>query len=173
MRLFSKKCTILLIFLILLIALTLFNFNLVNKKYINIGFGIILIILLSYEIITEIGENYEDKPQNELVLKIVNKLKKAHPEIEKVVPNLKFFEGRKSYTINKKYVFICLKDEKGQLYHNNQLVLVILHEIAHALCDEIGHTDKFQSILDDLLISAENVGLYDSTIPHIPNYCEY
>lgn len=172
MRLISKKCTILLIFLLLLLALTLSRLR-INKQYINITFGIILIALLSYEIITEIGENYEDKPQHELVLQIVEKLKKAHPEIERIVPQLRFFEGRKSYTINKKYVFICLKDKNGEIYHNNQLVLVILHEIAHALCDEIGHTPKFQNILDELLKSAEQVGLYRSDIPHIPDYCEY
>ena len=172
MRLISKKCIILLIFLILLLALTLTRLR-INKQYINLFFGIILIALLSYEIITEIGENYEDKPQHELVLQIVEKLKIAHPEIERIVPQLRFFEGRKSYTINKKYVFICLKDKNGEIYQHNQLVLVILHEIAHALCDEIGHTQKFQNILDELLKSAEQYGLYRSDIPHIPDYCEY
>lgn len=172
MRLISKKCIILLIFLILLLALTLSRLK-INKQYINVTFGILLIGLLSYEIISEIGENYEDKPQHELVLQIVEKLKNVHPEIQRIVPQLRFFEGRKSYTINKKYVFICLKDKNGELYHYNQLVLVILHEIAHALCDEIGHTPKFQNILDELLKSAENLGLYRSDIPHIPDYCEY
>ncbi len=172
MRLISKKCIILLLVLILLLAITLAKLR-VNKSYVNMIFGFILIILLSYEIITEIGENYEDKPQDEYVLNIVNQLRKAHPDINRIAPKLRFFEGRKSYTINKTYVFICLKDQHGKLYHQNQLVLVICHEIAHALCDEIGHTDKFQSILDELLIAAENIGLYNPKIPHIPNYCEY
>ena len=56
MRLISKKCIILLIFLTLLLALSLSRLR-INKQYINITFGIILILLLSYEIITEIGEN--------------------------------------------------------------------------------------------------------------------
>lgn len=172
MRFISKKCTILLIVLVLLLALSLSRLK-INKQYINITCGIILILLLSYEIVTEIGENYEDKPEDPYVLEIVEKLKKCHPAIEQVAPKLKFFEGEKSYTINKKYVHICLKDEKGDLYHQNQLVLVIAHEIAHALCDEIGHTHKFQKILDELLKSAEKIGVYDSTIPHVPNYCEY
>jgi hypothetical protein len=172
MRFISKKCIILLVFLILLLAITLSTLK-INRQYINIIFGIILIILLSYEIITEIGENYETKPQNELVLQIVEKLKKSHPDIERIAPTLKFFEGNKSYTINKKHVFICLKDKNGNIYHHNQLVLVVAHEIAHALCDEIGHTQKFQSILDELLIYAEKAGIYNSKIPHIPDYCEY
>jgi len=172
MRLISKKCSILVVFLILLLALTLSRMK-IDKHYINIGFGFILIALLSYEIITEIGENYETKPQNELVLEIVEQLKKCHPDIERISPTLKFFEGNKSYTINKKHVFICLKDKNGEIYHKNQLVLVIAHEIAHALCDEIGHTNKFQSILDELLLEAEKNGIYNSKIPHIPDYCEY
>ena len=75
MRLISKKCSILIVFLILLLALSLSRLK-INKQYINIGFGIILMALLSYEIITEIGENYETKPQDELVLDIVEQLKK-------------------------------------------------------------------------------------------------
>lgn len=172
MRLMSKKCVILLLVLILFLAIALTKLK-INHSYVNLTFGILLIILLAYEIVTEIGENYEDKPQDEYVLNIVNKLKEAHPDIKRIAPKLKFFEGRKSYTINKTYVFICLKDEKGKLYQQNQLVLVICHEIAHALCDEIGHTKKFQSILDELLISAERAGMYDPRIPHVPNYCEY
>jgi len=175
MRLISKKCSLLLIFIILLLAIVLskIKLNYIQYKYVNIFFAVILSLLLSYEIIVEIGENYEDKPQDKYVLHLVEKLKYAHPDIERIAPKLKFFEGNKSYTINKTYVFICLKDQHGKLYHQNQLTLVILHEIAHALCDEIGHTEKFQNILDELLESAEKEGLYDSRIPHIPNYCEY
>lgn len=172
MRLISKKCSILLLFLILLLALTLSRLN-VNKQYINAGFGILLIALLSYEIVTEIGENYENKPQDKLVLSIVEKLKQIDPKIKDIAPKLKFFEGNKSYTINKKYVFICLKDEKGKIYDYNQLVLVICHEIAHALCDEIGHTNKFQDILDGLLKKAADSGLYDPDKPPVDRYCEY
>lgn len=144
MRFISKKCLMLLIFIILVLAITLKKIR-INHTYLNILFGTILIILLSYEIITEIGENYEDKKQDEYVLSIVEKLAESNPDIKRIVPKLKFFEGKKSYTINKTYVFICLKDEKGKLYQQNQLVLVIAHEIAHALCDEIGHTEKFQN----------------------------
>jgi hypothetical protein len=175
MRLISKKTSLLLIFIILILAITLskIKINYVNYKYINIFFAVILSLLLSYEIIVEIGENYEDKPQDKYVLDLVHKLKEAHPDIKRILPKLRFFEGNKSYTINKTYVFICLKDQNGSLYHQNQLTLVILHEIAHALCDEIGHTEKFQNILDVLLEAAEKKGLYDSRIPHIQNYCEY
>lgn len=175
MRLISKKCSLLLIFIILMLAITLskLKLNYDQHRYINIFFAVVLTLLLSYEIIIEIGENYEDKPQDLYVLQLVDRLKEAHPDIKRIAPKLRFFEGNKSYTINKTYVFICLKDQYGKLYHQNQLVLVILHEIAHALCDEIGHTQKFQNILDELLEASEKAGLYDSRIPHIPNYCNY
>ena len=59
------------------------------------------------------------------------------------------------------------------MYAKNQLVLVLLHEIAHALCDEVGHTAKFNRILDDLLVKAAQKGVYNPKIPNIPDYCEY
>jgi hypothetical protein len=89
------------------------------------------------------------------------------------IKDLKFFKGKKSYTINKKYVHICLYDKNKELYHKNQLMLVLLHEISHALCDEIGHTEKFNNILEELLTLAELHGIYDPSIPTIPDYCEY
>ena len=98
--------------------------------------------------------------------------------ITKVVQSsgIKFFGGKsvkKSYTINKKYIFICLYDEHGNIYPDNQLIHVLLHEIAHSVCDEIGHTNKFNQILDIFLIEAQKNGLYDPTIPPIVDYCQY
>jgi hypothetical protein len=181
MRLFSKKSIILLICLILFISLT-FSCLKVNRQKINIICGVLLISLLIYEIITEIGENYDAKPQSDIVLSMVDvivnkmgeiKLRETDVRIKDIVPRLRFFEARKSFTINKQYVHICLRDKNGEMYHQNQLILVMLHEIAHVLCKEVGHTPKFQSILDELLIEARKVGLYNPNIPHIDDYCEY
>ena len=66
-----------------------------------------------------------------------------------------------------------LKALFGNIYPENQLIHVLLHEIAHSVCDEIGHTDKFNQILDIFLIEAEKNGLYDPKIPPIVNYCQY
>jgi len=168
----SKKSYLLLLSLIVLLAILLIKLRL-NSKYVDVFLAIFLFILLSYQIISEVGENYEDKPEDDYVLFLVEKVKDVHPAVTKVIPKLKFFEGKRSYTINKTYVHICKKDEKGKLYHENQLMLVLLHEIAHTICDEVGHTDKFQKILDELLLAAEKKGLYNPKIPHVPNYCEY
>ena len=48
---------------------------------------------------------------------------------------------------------------------------VAIHELAHVLCDEIGHTEKFYEIFNNLLDKAENLNIYDSDIPIISNYC--
>jgi hypothetical protein len=140
---------------------------------ISIVLGTILFILLACKILYEIQDNYENQMEDEDVLALVEQVRNVDPSVNKIVDRLKFFEGRKSYTINKTYVHICKKDKHGKLYARNQLVLVLLHEIAHALCDEVGHTDKFNRILDDLLEKASKKGIYDPSIPNIPDYCEY
>lgn len=140
---------------------------------ISVVLGIILFLLIACKILYEIRDNYENQVEDEDVLALVEQIRNVDPSVNKVVDRLKFFEGRKSYTINKTYVHICKKDKHGKLYARNQLVLVLLHEISHALCDEVGHTDKFNRILDDLLEKAAKKGLYDPSIPNIPDYCEY
>ena len=54
-----------------------------------------------------------------------------------------------SYTINKKHVYICMHDKHGEYYDRNMLIYVLIHELAHVICDEIGHTDKFNQINDE------------------------
>ena len=133
----------------------------------------LLLFLLACKILQEIRDNYENQTEDDDVLRLVDKVRQVDPKVDDIVDHLKFFEGRKSYTINKKYVHICKNDKNGKLYQENQLVLVLLHEIAHALCDEVGHTDKFSRILDDLLAKAARKKVYNPNIPHIPDYCEY
>jgi len=135
--------------------------------------AIILLIYLIYKISKEIRDNFEDQNEDPYVLQLVQEIRHIDPSVDNIVDKLKFFEGNKSYTINKTYVHLCKKDKDGNIYHKNQLVLVLLHEIAHALCNEVGHTTKFNEILNDLLAKAEKHGVYDSKIPHVPNYCEY
>lgn len=96
-----------------------------------------------------------------------NQLAEIHPRFR----NVELYVGEKSYTINKRKVFICMKDTKGRYYSRNMLCYVILHEYAHMLCDEVDHTNKFQRIFSDLLAKATARGLYDPNIPPISDYC--
>lgn len=93
----------------------------------------------------------------------------AIPEIR----NVKLSGSNKSFTINKEHIYICTKNEKGAYYDDNMLIYVLLHELAHVLCDEVGHTEKFKRIFRSLLHRAHEAGLYDPNIPPIDDYCNY
>lgn len=104
------------------------------------------------------------------IKEIYNKLKKLHPSGSK---KIKIKSGKKSFTINKQDMTLCLRDEKNKYYNDNMLMYVAIHELAHVLCDEIGHTKKFYAINDVLLEKAEKLGIYDSNKPIIQDYCNY
>lgn len=135
--------------------------------------GILLLLYVFYRLIIEIQDNYENKNEDKGVLELVEKIRHIDPSVNQIIDHLRFFEGEKSYTLDKKYVFICKKDKKTQeQYHQNQLVLVLIHEISHALCDEVGHTPKFDMIFENLLQKAIQKKIYDESIPNVENYCE-
>lgn len=58
-----------------------------------------------------------------------------------------------SYTINKgDEIVLCLRDPNtSQLHSLDKLTYVLIHEIAHIGCPEIGHTPLFKKIFSDLL----------------------
>lgn len=113
-----------------------------------------------------IKENHlQDDP---MLFKLKEILKPLHPGIK----SLKLYKGKKSYTINKDKIYLCLKDEKGDYYPTNHLLYVFLHEYSHFLNkDDIGHTEKFHQIFEDLIEKAHNMGIYNASIPPIENYC--
>ena len=141
--------------------------KLTTFQYLLLTIIIVLMILLLYLLISQVREKYQmDDP----VLKDVrNTLLKLHPAVK----DIKFMKGDKSYTINKKKIYLCLKDENGKYYNKNMLMYVTIHELAHVLCDEVGHTEKFHKIFDGLLEKATQMGMYNPSIPLEENYCEY
>lgn len=90
-----------------------------------------------------------------------------------VMKEISFFKGNKSYTINKHKVYLCLKNEHDEYYELNLLVYVVLHEIAHTLCESIGHTEEFHEIFELLLQEATKEGIFDNTKPIDPDYCTF
>ncbi len=119
-------------------------------------------------VLNSVLDNIEHFTSRDPVLdKLKTQLSVLHPKFQ----NVELYEGNKSYTINKKKVFVCLKDENGRYYNRNMLAYVILHEYSHMLCKSIGHTAEFDSIFDDLLAKASRMGLYDPSIPPLENYC--
>ena len=108
----------------------------------------------------------EDDP---MLIDIRKTLEPVFPDINTVI----LLKGKKSYTINKKKIHLCLFDKEGKYYDKNMLIYVTLHELAHVRCDEVGHTDKFHNIFTDILDTAARKGIYDPKKPIIKNYCEY
>jgi len=128
-------------------------------------FIVLFLLLLGYILYIRIKEYYQQS--DPMLHKIKELVLPLHPKINDIL----FFESDKSYTINKKRIYLCLKDSEHRYYSLNMLVYVAVHEISHVLCDEIGHTSKFYDIFRDLLKKAEEIGIYDSSIPITKNYC--
>lgn len=144
-------------------------------------FIIILIIIIALLIAGQIEEySLQDDPKLNEIKIIIEPLFSKNIKYtgylttlndRDILNELSFYKGNKSYTINKEKVFLCLKDKNENYYHINTLIYVTLHEISHAICDEIGHTSKFNKIFDELLDKASSMKIYDSTIPIVQDYC--
>ena len=147
----SKKCETLTTFNITVLLLVLTCF-----------------FLLTWILINQVKDYYsQHNPYLKEVVSII-KNKMTDPEILKALNSVTFHEGEDSYTINKKKTYVCLTDENGEYYSHHTLTYVILHEMAHVLCDEIGHTEKFHKIFKQILKKAEECGLHDPN-KSIPN----
>lgn len=161
----------LLLFTILAICISVSILSMLKVKHdIKLYFitGIIVTsIIFLYVISVRIHEKYlEDDP---VLVELREELRTCFPEIDNTV----ILRGRKSYTINKKTMHICMVDKDGKYYDKNMLKYVIIHELAHVLCEEIGHTPLFHKIFEELLRKAIKCKVYDDKIPTIKNYCEY
>ena len=106
-------------------------------------------------------------PKDPVLKELQEQLSVLHPRFK----SIELYEGKKSYTLNKKHVYICLKDENGRYYNRNMLVYVCLHEYAHLLNVEIGHGKEFQQIFQQVLNAASERGLYNPSIPPLKQYC--
>lgn len=126
---------------------------------------LVFLCLTAYLIYNQIHEYYA---QLDPILPVI---RKHIAPLDPVVEDLQFYEGNKSYTINKQKIYLCLRDENKNYYDFNMLVYVAIHELAHVLCDEIGHTAKFHMIFEELLQKASKMGIYDPSKPIIQDYC--
>ena len=146
---------------------------------------IVLIVLLLFIIfiVKDIRENYLEsdpfllKIRKELDIFFDTEESWEYPidsdKAKNVMKNIKIYKGEKSYTINKRKVYLCMKNEKGNYYSKNTLIYVLAHEISHVLCDEIGHTEKFHEIFEILLNKMIERRLYNPSLPPEENYCAY
>jgi hypothetical protein len=66
---------------------------------------------------------------------------------------------------------VCLRKNPHEFYSWNSLMYVMCHEVAHVICDELHHTEKFHAINAALLKRAQTLGYYDPRVPFESNYC--
>lgn len=142
-----------------------------NKSFVQILLPCIFMILLAVIIVFIIIRYLErDKMEDDPMLHILRKrLMGVHP----IVENMNLYKGKKSYTLNKDKIFMCLNDKNGDYYDENTLTYVLLHEMSHKLCDEIGHTEKFHDIFVSLQKRAIDMGVLDPKKQIVKDYCEY
>ena len=157
--------------------------NMSKETWFRIVLAIIIVLLIVWIISSKIRENYlADDPMLHDLKETIRPLFETDKEYDGLLSTLnyknvfnkiKLLKGDKSYTINKEKVYLCLKDEKGSYYSKNMLIYVTLHELSHVICPEIGHTDLFYEIFQEVLDKASDKGIYNPSIPLIKNYCTY
>ena len=105
---------------------------------------------------------------------MIERIKMDLLKVDSRVANLKFYASNESFTEDKKFVYLCLKDSDGNYYDYNMLMYVSLHELAHAFSQGIdtSHSSKeFKDNFRSLLKRGEEVGLYDPKKPLNYDYC--
>jgi len=67
-----------------------------------------------------------------------------------------------AYSVNKgEQLALCLRDAKDDTFIElNLIIFVAIHEIAHVMTDDVGHTKKFWDNMRYLLEKGEKIGVY-------------
>lgn len=142
------------------------------SNYVGYFLAVVLICIVIWIIKTQVNEYYLQNDPMLITLKEI--IRPIKWEGKSIADGLKLYRGKKSYTINKEHTYMCLYDEKGEYYPLNLLIYVLLHERAHSLnLKDIGHTELFYQIFQELLDDAEKLGIYNQKIPIDDNYCLY
>lgn len=68
-----------------------------------------------------------------------------------------------SYTVNKgDKIVLCLRSKQtGKIHDINLLMYVVIHELSHIACPEIGHTELFKQIFKMLLEFCIYIKIYE------------
>jgi len=117
------------------------------------------------------------------ILKLINNLDKNNgifiPLIEGYIPeNLRetyFNDDYKAYSVNKgTQLAICIRNKDNTFIPINTIFFVVVHELAHIMTNEYGHTDLFWKNMNILLKESIKNNIYDPVdYNQFPvNYCE-
>lgn len=127
--------------------------------------ALILIVCLGYLVFTQLAEEFEGV--DPVIEQLQARLATVVPEAAQV----RVVEGDKSYTLNKSRIYLCVRDASGQYYHEHILMYVLVHELAHVMCPDVGHTPLFKEINNALLERVIAAGLYNPRTPIPKDYC--
>lgn len=100
-------------------------------------------------------------------------------QLEERTKNIKILENAPngkytSYTINKgEEIAICIRSKNINFHDFNLIMYVVIHEIAHIACPDIGHTELFKKIFIFLLNVSIKLNIYKKTDYYInpQEYC--
>ena len=137
-------------------------------NWIAIALALILIGILAWIVICQVREhNLQDDP-------MLHRLKDVVSKVHPLASRLKLYKSDKnSYTLNKEKIFLRVTDEQGNYYALNMLVYVLLHEMAHMINTvDVGHTEEFHRVFDELLDKATDVGVFNPSIPIVKDYAQ-
>lgn len=136
----------------------------VDARWVTIVCVAIIVVMAGVYICSKVSESFSQ--HDPAIQSLKEHIAHCFPELG----DIQIYEGRKSYTVNKERIYLCIRDRNGDYYSHDILMYVLLHEIAHMLCPEIGHTPKFKEIFDSLISHATQCGIYTPT--EIPSdYC--
>lgn len=107
---------------------------------------------------------------------LIERIKRDLIQVDPRVSRLQFYSSNKSYTINKKKIYLCCRDKDGTPYEYNFLIYVALHELSHAFSssyDDSHKSSEFLSNFLELKKKAEKLKIWDPKKPLLKNYCNY
>lgn len=143
--------------------------------FILFGLCIVIGVLLYYFFKTPTGDPKIDELRK-LLVPLFSTKKNFNKKLDylnhhDILQEVGIYRDDQSYTVDKKIIYLCLYDEKGNYYPNEMLLYVLFHEISHIICQSYGHTEEFQEIFDALLLEASKEGIFDPNYKILNNYC--
>ena len=106
---------------------------------------------------------------NQKVLRLIASLDESKEGVDDLQKNYnprslsETIDGAKytSYSVNKgEKISICIRSKDNVIIDDNTVLFVVIHELAHVMTNEIGHTPLFWSNMKYLLEEAERIGIY-------------
>lgn len=104
----------------------------------------------------------------------LNDIKEKLIKVDPRAANINFYiDHSEAYILNKKDVYMCVHDKSNVNYHDDFLMYIALHELAHALIpeDTKDHPPKFDQLFTQLKDRAQYLGVFNPSTPFPDEYC--